>query len=154
MQLTDDEKRIRDGRNGTVARKCMEFLIAYGEAAGAERLVDLDGTVDLHPGQFWVPDYRISPEEIPCLQGDEHADIRDSASCAYLSSVALSTVPRRSFRCSWSASVSRISRSRAPARDRSSASVPGIAPHRRKHASLATSETKSTSPFTDAAVDS
>jgi len=39
-------------------------LDAYGEAAGAERLVDLDGTVDLHPGTHWVPDYIITPEEI------------------------------------------------------------------------------------------
>jgi hypothetical protein len=64
MNLTDDEKKMRDGDRGAVAQKCMEFLIAYGEAAGAERLVDLDGTVDLHPGTFWVPDFVISPEEI------------------------------------------------------------------------------------------
>jgi len=67
MQLTDDEKGLLDGKQGTVARKCMEFLVAYGEAAGAERLVDLDGTVDLHPGQFWVPDYAIAADEIEAL---------------------------------------------------------------------------------------
>ena len=43
-------KRILDGAQGEIAQKCMQFLVAYGEAAGAERLVDLDGTVDLHPG--------------------------------------------------------------------------------------------------------
>jgi hypothetical protein len=64
MNLSDDEKRILDGDRGPVARKCMEFLVAYGEAAGAERLIDLDGTVDLHPGSFWVHDFAISPEAI------------------------------------------------------------------------------------------
>jgi hypothetical protein len=64
MYLTDQEKGILDGKQGEIAQKCMQFLVAYGEAAGAEKLVDLDGTVDLHPGQFWVPDYIITPEEI------------------------------------------------------------------------------------------
>ena len=67
MRLTDEEKGILDGKQGVVARKCMEFLVAYGKAAGAEVLVDLDGTVDLHPGQFWVPDYVITQEEIQAL---------------------------------------------------------------------------------------
>jgi len=64
MYLTDDEKRMLDGEQGEIKQRCMQFLVAYGEAASAERLVDLDGTVDMHPGQFWVPDYAISAEEI------------------------------------------------------------------------------------------
>ena len=64
MQLTDEEKRILNGEQGEIAQKCMQFLDAYGEAAGAEKLVDVDGTVDLHPGTHWVPDYIITPEEI------------------------------------------------------------------------------------------
>ncbi len=66
MRLTDDEKRILDGRQGYLAARCMEFLVAYGEAAGAECLVDIDGTVDIHPGSnpCWVDGYRISNEEI------------------------------------------------------------------------------------------
>ena len=64
MKLTDEEKKILEGARGDIARKCMEFLVAYGEAAGAPHLVDLDGTVDLHPGTFWVPDYTITPDEI------------------------------------------------------------------------------------------
>lgn len=28
----------------------MSFIVAYGEAAGADKLVDIDGTADLHPG--------------------------------------------------------------------------------------------------------
>src|SRR5512146_1222576 len=67
MYLTDEEQGILDGSQGEIKQKCMEFLVAYGDAAGAERLIDLDGTVDLHPGQFWVPDYVIPPEEIEAL---------------------------------------------------------------------------------------
>lgn len=66
MFLTDEEKRILDGKQGYLSAKCMEFLVAYGEAAGAECLVDIDGTVDIHPGgnPTWVPDFIIPDEEI------------------------------------------------------------------------------------------
>ena len=67
MYLTDDEKRILDGKQGYLAKRCMEFLVAYGEAAGAECLVDIDGAVDIHPGSIpcWVKDeYAITEEEI------------------------------------------------------------------------------------------
>jgi predicted aconitase len=64
MYLNAEEKGILDGDRGEIAQKCMAFLVAYGEAAGAEKLVDLDGTVDLHPGANWVADYAITPEEV------------------------------------------------------------------------------------------
>jgi predicted aconitase len=64
VNLNDDEKRILDGDQGPIAQRCMQFLVAYGEAAGAQKLVDIDGTIDLHPGSFWVNEYAISPEEI------------------------------------------------------------------------------------------
>ncbi len=64
MHLTDEEKRILDGEQGDIAQKCIDFLVAYGEAADAANLIDLDGTVDLHPGVNWVQDYAITPEEI------------------------------------------------------------------------------------------
>src|SRR4030067_309941 len=64
MHLTDEEKGMLDGKQGEIIQKCMQFLVAYGDAAGAERLVALDGTVDLHPGAFWSPDYVITREEI------------------------------------------------------------------------------------------
>ncbi len=67
MLLTDEEKDMLEGGQGDIKRRCMEFLAAYGEAAGAERLVDLDGTVDMHPGTFWVRDYSFAPEEIEAL---------------------------------------------------------------------------------------
>jgi predicted aconitase len=66
MNLSEEEKRLLDGKSGYLAQKCMEFMVAYGEAANAECLVDIDGTVDIHPGNnpCWVPDFRITNEEI------------------------------------------------------------------------------------------
>jgi len=64
MRLTDEEKRIFQGERGEIAQRCMQFLVDYGEAAGAEKLVDLDGTVDLHPAAGWVAKYDVSLEEI------------------------------------------------------------------------------------------
>ena len=40
MKLTDDEKAMLDGKEGVARQKAMELLIRYGEALGAERLVD------------------------------------------------------------------------------------------------------------------
>lgn len=66
MKLTDDEKWLLDGREGVVAKKCMEFLVDYGEAADAENLVDINGTVDIHPGDnpFWLEKYRIPYDDV------------------------------------------------------------------------------------------
>ena len=65
MFLNDDDKRILDGERGDIASRCMKFLVAYGEAAGAERLIDLDGNVDLHPGAHWGgAEYIITPDEV------------------------------------------------------------------------------------------
>lgn len=46
MYLTKKEERMLSGEDDYVAMKCMEYLVKYGEAAGAERLVDIDGTVN------------------------------------------------------------------------------------------------------------
>ena len=64
MRLTDEEKRMLDGEDGEIKQRCMKFLVEYGEAAGAEKLVDLDGTVDLHPGGGWVGAYSVTMEEV------------------------------------------------------------------------------------------
>jgi predicted aconitase len=40
MKLTDDEMRMRDGAEGGAVAAAMDLLIRYGEALGAERLVD------------------------------------------------------------------------------------------------------------------
>lgn len=40
MQLTDTEKAMRDGANGPAVARAMDLLIRYGEALGADRLVE------------------------------------------------------------------------------------------------------------------
>jgi hypothetical protein len=40
MKLTDQEKAMLEGREGAAKQKAMELLVRYGEALGAERLVD------------------------------------------------------------------------------------------------------------------
>lgn len=69
MQLNDDEKRILNGELGPIAQRCMQFLFDYGKAAGAQQLVDIDGTVSVHPGQkvYGVSHYRFTQEEFIAL---------------------------------------------------------------------------------------
>lgn len=40
MYLTDEEKRMLDGEEGLAVQKAMEILVRYGEALGAEKMVD------------------------------------------------------------------------------------------------------------------
>ncbi|QSX09239.1 aconitase X catalytic domain-containing protein [Alkalibacter rhizosphaerae] len=40
MYLRDDEKAMLDGKEGLAVQKAMEMLVRYGEALGAEKLVD------------------------------------------------------------------------------------------------------------------
>jgi hypothetical protein len=40
MLLTDEEKRMRDGAEGDAVAAAMDLLIRYGNALGAERLVE------------------------------------------------------------------------------------------------------------------
>ncbi|WP_343676894.1 aconitase X catalytic domain-containing protein [Paraburkholderia heleia] len=48
MRLNDDERAMLDGRDGEAVHAAMDLLVRYGEALGAERLVDtnnVSGTV-------------------------------------------------------------------------------------------------------------
>ena len=40
MRLTDEEKALLEGSEGIAREKAMELLVRYGEALGAERMVD------------------------------------------------------------------------------------------------------------------
>ncbi|MDR1298790.1 MAG: aconitase X catalytic domain-containing protein [Oscillospiraceae bacterium] len=63
--LTDGEQRILQGEEGVVKQKCMQYLVEMCRVAGAERLVDLDGTGDMHtPGLGLSQHYAITPEEL------------------------------------------------------------------------------------------
>ena len=65
VQLTDEEKRMLQGEDGRVRQICMQYLVEMCQIAGAERLVDLDGTGDMHsPGHQLSPFYSISLDEL------------------------------------------------------------------------------------------
>ena len=57
VKLTDDEKRMLQGEMGSVRQTCMAYLVEMAEIAGAERLVDLDGTGDMHAPGIAMPPY-------------------------------------------------------------------------------------------------
>ncbi len=40
MKLTDDEKAMVDGRAGPARQEARALLVRYGEALGAEKLID------------------------------------------------------------------------------------------------------------------
>jgi len=65
VKLTDQEKKILQGEDGKVARLCMEYLVKMAQVAGADRLIDLDGTGDLHtPGLGMAADYAFSVDDL------------------------------------------------------------------------------------------
>ena len=45
MQLTDEEKSMLDGDQGPAVQKAMDLLMRYGNALGAERLVETNNVV-------------------------------------------------------------------------------------------------------------
>ena len=47
MYLTDEQQAILDGRQGELLQKTMETLVRYGEVYEADRMVELDGPVQL-----------------------------------------------------------------------------------------------------------
>jgi predicted aconitase len=68
VHLTDDEKRMLQGEDGKIPQVCMQYLVEMCEIAGAERLVDLDGTGDMHtPGNAMSPFYTFTLEELEAL---------------------------------------------------------------------------------------
>ena len=65
VQLTDDEKRMLQGEDGVIPQVCMQYLVEMCEIAGAERLVDLDGTGDMHtPGNQLSPYYGFTYDQL------------------------------------------------------------------------------------------
>ncbi len=77
VKLTDEEKRMLDGAEGNAKRICMEYLVEMAQIAGAERLVDLDGTGDFHtPGLSFSPYYELTIDDLKELVANgEHFKI-------------------------------------------------------------------------------
>lgn len=67
MNLSDTEKMMLEGREGLAVQKAMELLVRYGDALGAERLVDTNNVC----GAVTAP----TPEkmEMVRIKGLEHA---------------------------------------------------------------------------------
>ncbi|MDR2606159.1 MAG: aconitase X catalytic domain-containing protein [Oscillospiraceae bacterium] len=51
IRLKDDEKRILQGELGEIPQLCMQWITEMASIAGAEELIDLDGTGDFHSPQ-------------------------------------------------------------------------------------------------------
>jgi len=65
VYLTDDEKRMLQGEAGKIPQICMQYLVEMCEIAGAERLVDLDATGDMHtPGNVFSAYYSFTLEDL------------------------------------------------------------------------------------------
>ncbi len=65
MRLADDEKAMLDGKEGPAVQKAMELLVRYGEALGAERLVDTNNAGGVFGG-FGPATRGLSEEEVFC----------------------------------------------------------------------------------------
>jgi hypothetical protein len=57
MNLTDAEKAMLDGREGRAKAKAMELLVRYGEALGAERLVETRNVAGTWATSRFMKDY-------------------------------------------------------------------------------------------------
>jgi predicted aconitase len=57
MQLTDAEKAMLDGREGRAKAKAMDLLVRYGEALGAERLVETRNVAGTWATSRFMKDY-------------------------------------------------------------------------------------------------
>lgn len=65
IKLKDDEKRLLQGEGGEVRRICMEYLVELAQVAGAECLIDLDGTGDMHTPMLGMsPYYAITYDQL------------------------------------------------------------------------------------------
>ncbi len=68
VKLTDEEKRMLQGEDGYIPQVCMQYLVDMSEIAGADRLVDLDGTGDLHtPGNQLSPFFGFTYDDLKKL---------------------------------------------------------------------------------------
>ncbi|MDR0819640.1 MAG: aconitase X catalytic domain-containing protein, partial [Oscillospiraceae bacterium] len=65
VKLKDDEKRILQGEDGVVPQLCMRWIVEMAQIAGAEELIDLDGTGDFHSPQLTMTQrYGFSLEQL------------------------------------------------------------------------------------------
>jgi predicted aconitase len=93
MRLTDDEQAMLDGKQGPARQKAMELLVKYGEALGAEKLVDTNnvcaGMVGATP---FVQEFAAKAGGIDAVFSEFNLDSREAVTIppvkAYTCSVA------------------------------------------------------------------
>lgn len=66
MILTDEEKQILDGKQGTAKQKALELLVSYGEALGADGFVETNNVIGAVLSGLWAM-MRRNPELEPEL---------------------------------------------------------------------------------------
>jgi predicted aconitase len=74
MRLNDDEKAMLDGREGRARQKAMEVLVRYGEALGAERLVDTNNAGGVF-GKYGALTGGMTEEEAFCEFGLDSREV-------------------------------------------------------------------------------
>jgi predicted aconitase len=78
MKLTNDEQAMLDGKEGLAKQKAMELLVKYGEALGAERLVDTNnvcgGVVGSTP---FVREFAAKAGSFDAVFSEFHLDSRE-----------------------------------------------------------------------------
>jgi predicted aconitase len=84
MLLTDHEKAMLDGAHGAAKARAMDLLLRYGEALGAERLVETnnDGSRGINMHATCTP-YQVG--NVPVL--GEHCAWMESSAVVYCNSV-------------------------------------------------------------------
>jgi len=78
MRLTPDEQAMLDGKQGPARQKAMELLVRYGEALGAERLVDTNNVCAgvVGPSPF-VQDFASKAGSIDAVFSEFNLDSRE-----------------------------------------------------------------------------
>ena len=84
MKLTDEEKALLDGSEGLACQKAMDLLVKYGDALGAERLIETNNVcVSMSAGAYTSP-----------KPGAKISDIDAALSRMYLDSDEPFEIPR------------------------------------------------------------
>ena len=73
MNLTDEEKKMLDGKEGSIVQKAMEALVKIGEAFGAKKMIKAYST---HVYGFSTLSLMFSEDEIDELKRDVDAGLR------------------------------------------------------------------------------
>lgn len=78
MKLTDEEKALLDGKEGPARQKAMELLVRYGEALGAEKLVDTNNVLGaLVTAQPYKREFASKMESIDAVFSEFHLDSQE-----------------------------------------------------------------------------